>query len=199
VLPTQEFYGRRWNQVAFVLILGLISAIFLYCGVLFLTGVWKPQIGRKGWFSNEGILVLGCLSIVAFMASVARLIQLRSPTLRLSPLILEVQLRGRSSLDHLPFVPLVVHILWSFLSLQVFRVELIHIPWTNLRFAEVRKHKFLDCYSLVLGFERVDDALGFPGVDFHGSGEIALEQVSLATQVDECANEIQARLRDSIK
>ena len=192
MIPDDEYYGRRWISRAGVVGFGLLSLLYFTSAALCFSAVIKPQNGQDGHATGAILLGAGGLTSYGFASSVARLRRLRQPIIRLSTSGVNIQLLGRSSLDYVPWVPWLLRVIWWIVSLEMFRVEMIHIPWASLRFAEIRENLLLRW--IVLGFEQVNDALGLPGVDLHGSGEIAIEQTSLATRVDVCAAAIQFRL-----
>lgn len=132
------FYGRRWMFVAGVIILGWFAVFGLIAGPAFYFGLAKPNHGGDGKPAGIGLTAGGLMAMIPALLQAYKLAALRKPVLVLSESGVEFLIIGRTSLDEIPWLPMIVRVPWAFLSRQGFRQERRTIPWDAVRGVEVR-------------------------------------------------------------
>ena len=137
--PPTAFFATTGADVLFLVFFGGFTAFCLVLGPLFLFGVIQPADGKPGTNAGIAVSLVGLLFFLPVSSlAIFSLFEKRRPVMRICREGLECRLIGDSSaFSRVPFVPVMVRLLWLILLLQGFRQHVFRTRWDQLRAVQV--------------------------------------------------------------
>ncbi len=124
-----RFRGKTWiywAQLVACGYLGLFSVIF---GALFWTGAMTDAKGEVRPQAGPPMVIIGCCLLAVMILAAFNIVARIPPIIRCYREGIECNLVGATSLDGIPFMPGLVRVGWTILSLQGFRSQQMRILW----------------------------------------------------------------------